>query len=244
MKRTRIFALMLLGLVLSACAGSEKFVGELIDVYEAQDRNGKPATQQQMVAAVREALNQGKDRAIGFLGRRDGFLKNAEARIPMPSHLTRVEQGLRKLGQNKIADDFILSLNRAAESAVPLAKKVLADAIRKMTVKDVVNIVRGPDDAATQYFRHVSEPKLRREILPIVAKSTDRMGVTRSYKKLIAQAGPLAAIVDLKSLDLDAYVTQKSLEGLFLFIAKEEKHIRENPVARTTELLRLVFGGD
>lgn len=244
MFRIRIFALMLLGLVLSACAGSEKFVGELIDVYEAQDGTGAPATRQQMVAAVREALNQGKDRAIGYLGRKDGFMKNPEVRIPMPSHLTRVEQGLRKLGQNKIADDFILSLNRAAEAAVPLAKKVLTDAVRQLTVKDVVNIVRGPDDAATQYFRRVSEPELRRGMLPIVAESTDRIGVTRSYKNLISRAGPLTAFVDLKSLDLDAYVMQKSLDGLFLFIAKEEKRIRANPVARTTELLRLVFGGN
>ena len=111
-----------------------------------------------------------------------------------------------------------------------------------MTVKDVVNIVRGPDDAATQYFRRVSEKKLHAGMLPIVTKATDRVGVTRSYKSMIRQAGALASLVDTKSLDLDTYVTRKTLDGLFLFIAREEKRIRENPVARTTKLLKLVFG--
>ena len=227
-------------LSLAGCAGSAEILDGLID----QHTNGasKAATQAQMVAAVREALNQGSARAVKSLGRRDGFTKNPQVRIPIPSHLQRIDQGLRKLGQSKVADEFILSMNRAAETAVPLAKDVLVDAIRKMTVKDVVNIVRGTDNAATQYFRTTSETKLQKGMLPIVSNATTRVGVTRSYKSLIQQAGPLSAFVDLRSLDIDTYVTQKALDGLFLLIAQEEKRIRENPAARTTELLKLVFG--
>ena len=239
-KNVTILALLLL---LPACAGSADFFDDLIKPRNGQSGSTQQVSQQQMVAAVREALNLGKDRAVEFLGRRDGFYNNSQVRIPMPSHLTRIDRGLRRLGQARIADDFILSLNRAAESAVPLAKKVLASAIRQMSVKDVVNIVRGPDYAATNYFRRVSEKELRAGMLPIVAKATSRVGVTRSYKQMITRAGPLAAFVDTKSLDIDAYVTQKSLDGLFLYIAKEEKRIRKEPIARTTELLRLVFGG-
>ncbi len=229
-------------LLLAACAGNAEILDDLIKQHTSGSTSSSTASKAQMAAAVREALNQGTNRAVKYLGRKDGFMKNPQVRIPMPSHLTRVEQGLRRLGQGKTADEFIFSLNRAAESATPLAKNILAEAIRKMTVKDVVNIVRGPDDAATQYFRRVSEKKLHAGMLPIVTKATDRVGVTRSYKSMIRQAGALASLVDTKSLDLDTYVTRKTLDGLFLFIAREEKRIRENPVARTTKLLKLVFG--
>ena len=228
-------------LSLAGCAGSP----ELLDLIDQQTHGtSKTATQAQMVAAVREALNQGNARAVKSLGRRDGFMKNPQVRIPMPQNLKRIDQGLRAIGQSKVADDFVLSLNRAGEAAVPLAKDVLVDAVKRMTVKDVVNIVRGPDNAATQYFRKTSEPRLRKGMLPIVSSATTRVGVTRSYKQMISRAGPLSAFVDLKSLDIDSYVTRKTLDGLFLLIAQEEKRIRENPVARTTELLKLVFGGN
>ncbi|KPK12685.1 MAG: hypothetical protein AMJ68_01185 [Acidithiobacillales bacterium SG8_45] len=244
MSRINAIRVSVLALLLSACTGNAGLLDDLSREYANRTGSSKPATQQQMVAGVREALNQGTDRAVKYLGRKDGFMKNPQVRIPMPSHLRSIDKGLRSVGQGKVADDFILSLNRAAESAVPLAKNVLTDAIRKMTVQDVVNIVRGPDNAATEYFRRVSEPKLRKGMLPIVARETDRVGVTRSYKSLVQQAGPLASFVDTKSLDLDGYVTQKSLDGLFLLIAQEEKRIRKEPVARTTELLKLVFGGN
>lgn len=240
MIKTRAFLLFIAILSLAGCAGGTELLDELI----GQQTNGtsKTATQAQMVAAVREALNQGNARAVKSLGRRDGFMKNPQVRIPMPQNLKSIDQGLRAIGQSKVADEFIRSMNRAAETAVPLAKDVLVDAIRRMTVKDVVNIVRGPDNAATQYFRATSEATLRKGMLPIVSNATARVGVTRSYKSLIQQAGPLSAFVDLKSLDIDTYVTRKTLDGLFLLIAQEEKRIRENPVARTTELLKLVFG--
>ncbi len=226
-------------------AASTSHAGYLEDLLRQQlgEQKTKDVSQQDMVAAVREALIQGNRTAVRVLGTRDGFYGNKRLRIPVPKHLTRIEQGLRQLGQGKTADEFILSLNRAAEHAVPLTRDVLVGAIRKMTVQDVLKIVRGPDDAATQYFRGKTEADLVKQLLPIVQSSTNKVGVTRSYKRLVKQAGPLAAFIDVKPLDLDRYVTRKCLDGLFATIADEEKRIRKHPVARTTELLKRVFGG-
>ena len=223
--------------------GNAGFLEDLLRASQTESSDTN-ISQQQMISAVRQALQQGSRRAIGSLGKRNGFLANKRVRIGVPSPLRNVEQTMRKLGQGKTADKFITSLNRAAERATPLAKNILLDAIQKMSVNDVVNIVRGPDDAATEYFRKTTSKQLTQSMLPIVTSATNRVGVTRSYKNLVKQAGPLIAFVDLKQLDLDAYVTQKCLDGLFLLIADEEKSIRKDPVARTTELLKKVFGGD
>ncbi len=228
--------------LLPACAGNAGFLEDLQKELQKQSNTVSPS-QQQMISAVRQALEQGSRRAVDSLGKHNGFLGNPEVRIPVPSQLRSIEQGMRRLGQGKTADAFITSLNRAAERAAPLAKDVLVAAIRQMSVQDVVNIVRGPENAATTYFRNKTNKQLTKSMLPIVTDATNKVGVTRSYKGLIKQAGPLAAFVDLKQLDLDTYVTRKCLDGLFLLIADEEKRIRKNPVARTTELLKKVFGG-
>lgn len=223
---------------------SDGHAGFLDDLFRASQNkiSDTNINQQQMITAVREALEQGSRRAIGSLGKRDGFLANEKVRIGVPFPLRNVERAMRKLGQGKTADEFIISLNRAAERATPLAKSILLDAIKKMSVNDVVYIVRGPDNAATEYFRKTTSKQLTLSMLPIIKRATNKVGVTRSYKSLIKQAGPLAAFVDLRQLDLDAYVTQKCLDGLFLLIADEERLIRKDPVARTTELLKKVFG--
>lgn len=228
--------------LLPACAGNAGFLEDLQKELQKQSSPAAPS-QQQMVTAVRQALEQGSRRAVASLGKRNGYLSNPKVRIPVPSNLKSIEQGLRRLGQGKTADAFVTSLNRAAERAAPLAKDVLVGAIRKMSVRDVINIVRGPENAATNYFRTKTNKQLTKSMLPIVTDATNKVGVTRSYKGFIKQAGPLAAFVDLKQLDLDAYVTRKCLDGLFLLIADEEKRIRKNPVARTTEILKKVFGG-
>ncbi len=218
--------------------------GFLEDLFKASQNNSSELeiSQQQMVSAVRQALTQGSRRAIDSLGKRDGFLANKRVRIGVPSPLRNVERAMRKLGQGKTVDEFITSLNRAAERATPLASKILLSEIQKMSVNDVANIIRGPDNAATEFFRKTTSKQLAQSMLPIVTSATNSVGVTRSYKSLVKQAGPLAAFVDLRQLDLDAYVTQKCLDGLFLLIADEERLIRKDPVARTTELLKKVFG--
>lgn len=200
-------------------------------------------TQGEMSGGLKEALAQGVEWSVNALGREDGFLGDERVRIPMPKPLRMVEQGARALGQDRYADEFITTMNRAAERAVPEAASILADAIRAMTVQDAAGILSGPDDAATRYFRRTSGETLEQRFLPIVREATSRSGVTVAYKNLVGKGGGMmGGLVDTRSLDLDRYVTEKTLDGLFTYIALEEKRIRENPLARGSDLLKKVFG--
>lgn len=205
----------------------------------------------QMTQGLREALGQGVERAVRTLGRDGGFLTNLSVRIPMPEKLQTAEKTLRALGQNQLADDFIASMNRAAEKAVPEAAAVFGDAIQQMTVSDARSILTGPDDAATQFFRRTTETNLYARFFPHVQKATEQVGVTSRYKQMTGKAEAAASLGGLlgggkktaaSALDLDGYVTQKALDGLFKTVADEEKRIRENPLARSTDLLQKVFG--
>jgi hypothetical protein len=192
--------------------------------------------------ALRDVLFNGTLSAIKELGRDNGFLKNLRVKIPMPKALQPVEKSLRFIGRGKVADDFIAAMNHAAERAVPEAIDVFKNAVKQMTFTDARNIVRGSEDAATQFFRRASEDRLRDKFLPIVQKFTEQVGVTAVYKRLIQQAGPVASLAGKDAVDLDGYVTQKALDGLFLLMADEERRIRRDPVAQTTAILRKVFG--
>ena len=191
--------------------------------------------------ALRELLSQGSVQAVSQLGRPDGYFANPRVRIPLPENLRRIERTLRSLGQGEVADEFILSLNRAAETAAPEAKAVFLDVVRGLTLKDTVAIVKGPDDAATRYLRQHADTTLTSRFLPIVSRATEQVGVTARYKKLTRRASFAGGVLDLSRLDLDNYVTQRALDGLFLLIGDEEQRIRRDPAARTTELLRKVF---
>ncbi len=196
-----------------------------------------------VIAGLKEALGQGARRAVKSLGRSDGFFRNAAVRIPVPEKLETIESTLRTLKQDRYADEFVLTMNRAAESAVPEAGAILSDAIRNMSVDDAKRILNGPDDAATQYFRKVGEQRLTKRMRPIVSEATSRAGVTSAYKALVDKAGFAATLVGADTVDIDGYVTREALDGLFLLIAQEEKRIRADPLARSTELLKKVFGG-
>lgn len=197
---------------------------------------------QDITAGLKEALAKGAQSAVSSLGRSDGFLGNDSVRIPLPEQLQTVDKVLRTLGQERYTDEFVTTMNRAAESAVPEASAILGDAIRRMTVEDAQNILNGPDDAATQYFRKVGEERLTSRFRPIVSEATSKAGVTSSYKQVIDSAGGAASLINADAMDLDGYVTSKALDGLFTMIAVEEKSIRDNPAARTSELLKKVFG--
>lgn len=194
-----------------------------------------------IAAGLKAALAQGTRTAVANLGRNDGFWGNAAARIPMPSGLKKLEKTVRGLGMGGYADQFHLSLNRAAEQAVPVAADVFVQSVQKLTLDDVRGILTGPGDAATQYFRRTTTDTLTAKFRPIVAGATAKVGVAQSYKQLSANAGPFAAAFGAPS-DLDGYVTQKALESLFLQVAAEELRIREDPAARGSEILRKVFG--
>lgn len=200
------------------------------------------AFQDDYTRGLQEVLLNGTLSAVKSLGRDGGFLKNLRVKIPMPKSLQPVEKTLRFIGQSKAADDFIAAMNHAAEKAVPVAIDVFKDSIKQMTFNDAKNIIRGPDDAATQFFRRTSERRLTEKFLPIVRKFTEQVGVTAQYKRMVEQAGPLARLAGRDAVDLDEYVTQKALDGLFLLIADEERRIRRDPLARTSDLLRIIFG--
>ena len=190
---------------------------------------------------LKEALIKGANAAVSNLGKVDGFLDNANVKIPMPKHLSMIESGLRKVGQDKIADSFVESMNRAAEKAVPEAASVFTDAIKGMSIDDAKGILNGGDDAATEYLKKSSGEKLRDRFRPLVEDAIGKVGVTKNYQDLVGKADFLSGFVDTDKLNLNNYVTDKALDGVFFMVAEEERKIRENPAARTTELLKKVF---
>jgi hypothetical protein len=204
-------------------------------------------SQDQVAAGLKEALGNGVQQAISMLGKTNGFLKDASVKIPMPQSLQKVEKSLRAIGQDQLADDFVSTMNRAAEQAVPQAAAVLADSIKQMSIADAKSILTATNNAATEYFRRTSETNLHARFLPIVKTATEKTGVTASYKKMTgASGGGLGGLSSKlfgnQAPDLEDYVTQKALDGLFVKIADQEKQIRQNPAARTTDLLQKVFG--
>jgi hypothetical protein len=208
----------------------------------------------QIAAGLKEALGKGVSNAVASLGHTGGFLTNAEVKIPMPENLQKVESGLRMAGQGQRVDDFIGSMNHAAEQAVPVAAGVFGDAIQRMTIDDAKGILSGPDDSATQYFRRTTQTNLFTRFHPIVQKATDSVGVTAQYKAMMGKFSELETLSGVSGLfgqkkpaipeagDIDTYITHKALDGLFKMVAAEEKDIRANPAARTTALLQQVFG--
>jgi hypothetical protein len=208
-------------------------------------------SQDQMAGGLKEALSKGVEHAVSSLGHDGGFLTNLNVKIPMPEKLQKVESALRLAGQNQMADDFVGSMNHAAEQAVPAAAGVFGDAIKQMSIEDAKGILAGANDSATQFFRRTTQTNLQAKFYPIVQKATDSVGVTARYKTMMGKFAAVDTLgglfgskspVKLEAADIDSYVTDKALDGLFKMVAEEEKNIRANPIARTTDLLQKVFG--
>ena len=197
---------------------------------------------EEIVQGLKEALTRGATAAVNGLGKPGGFLKNDRVRIALPDKARKAERALRKVGAGKAADQLIDTMNRAAETAVVEAKPVLWQAVKQMSLKDATEILRGKDDAATQYFRGATSTELTAKLRPIVEAATAKVGVAQKYEKFAGKASQLG-LLDAKEADLDAYVTEKALDGLFLMIADEEKAIRKDPLATGSSLLKKVFGG-
>jgi len=192
-------------------------------------------------AGIKEALATGTERAVMSLSRKDGYFGNAAVKILMPSSIQKVADVARMAGYQKQVDEFILSMNRAAEAAAPMASRYFGDAIRDMTLEDVRGILTGGNTAATEFFRRKTHDKLYVAFKPIVSQKVGEVGVTRAYKNMMGRYESVP-MMGGQSLDLDDYVTNKSLDGLFYMVGQEEKSIRTNPAARTTDLLKTVFG--
>jgi len=192
-------------------------------------------------SGLKAALTQGVGKAINTLGATDGFLGNKEVKIPLPSSLKKVEKIMKMMGMGKQSDELILKMNRAAEAAVPEAKTLLVDAIKKMTVADAKAILTGPQDAATQYFKKTTSTQMAEKFLPIVTKATEKVQLAETYNKY-AEMGSKYGVVKKEDANIEQYVTNKALDGVYLMIAKEEAAIRQDPVGQTSSLLKKVFG--
>ncbi len=195
----------------------------------------------QTAAGLKAALNQGAGKAIALLGKENGFFGNADVHIPLPGKMQKARKTLGKLGLKKQTDALELAMNRAAEAAVPQARQLFVDAISRMSVTDAVSILKGPEDAATQYFRATMTAPLTEAFLPIVGQATADINLAKTYDAVAAKGSSLG-LVDPEDASLDAYVTRKALDGLFLMMAREEAAIRKDPLGQADALLRAVFG--
>jgi hypothetical protein len=192
-------------------------------------------------SAVKEALRVATERAVRSTGQRDGFLRNRQIRIGLPGALGKLASGLRAVGMDEQVDELEVAMNRAAEQAAGQAAPVFVDAIASMTLQDAAAIVRGGDTAATDYFERTTSDPLRARFRPIVEQAMQQVGLAQRYDRLVGRYTALPFASKL-NLDLPGYVTEQTLAGLFHVVGEEEKRIRTNPAARTTELLEQVFG--
>ncbi len=199
-------------------------------------------TNSESIAGLKEALEKSSAAAIAQLGTANGFLGNPQVKIPLPGALKTAESGLRMMGMGKQTDELVVAMNRAAESAVIEAKPLFMNAIKNMSFQDASAIVTGGDDAATQYFKRTTSEQLTAKFLPIVKQATAKVDLAEKYNAIAGQASKFG-VLDAKSANVEGYVTQKTLDGLFLVMAEQEKAIRKDPIGTGSALLKRVFGG-
>lgn len=219
---------------LSGCAGFDS------SVVDGMLRGPEPLSEETIIAGLKEALEVGTRNATSVASAPGGFLENPLLFIPLPPELQEVDMRLRQIGLNRQMDDFVEKMNRAAEVASEEATEVFINSIRQMTVADARDILFGPDDAATRYFERTTRVELSVRFLPVVQDAINETGVATLYQWIIEQYNRIPFVED-KEYDLDAYVVDEGLDGLFLLIEGEEMKIREDPAARVTDLLRRVF---
>jgi hypothetical protein len=201
----------------------------------------QPLTSAEVAEGLKEALIKGISTGSDLASQLDGYFKNPEIKIPFPPDVKRVEDKLRQVGLGDQVDKFVMTLNRGAEDAAKEAKPIFITAIRSMTIQDAWSILKGENDAATQFLKRTTSSLLKEKFKPVIRTSLDKVSATKYYGDIVKRYNQLP-LVQKVNPDLDDYATDRAIEGLFIMIAKEEKNIRQNPVARTTELLRKVFG--
>jgi hypothetical protein len=226
-------------LLFCGCSSTQinQTLGEVNKALELE----QPLTTAEVGEALKEALIKGISNGSDLASQLDGYFKNPQIKIPFPPEVKKVEDKLRQLGLNNEVDRFILTLNRGAEEAAKEAKPIFISAIRSMTIQDAWGILKGEPDAATQYLKRTTSQQLKEKFQPVIQASLNKVNATKYYGDIVNTYNQIPFVQDVNP-DLNAYATEKAMEGLFILIAKEEKNIRENPVARTTELLRRVFG--
>lgn len=207
---------------------------------EAQSQTG-PLTENEVGMGIKEALINGISNGADLASKQDGYFLNPKIKIPLPPDVQRVEATLRKIGLGSQVDQFLLNLNRGAEDAASQAKPIFISAIKSLTIKDAFNILRGEKNAATQFLMRATSNELTNLFMPILEKSIDKTEATKYYTDLAGRYNQIPFVQKINP-DLKGFATQKAIEGLFTLVAEEELKIRENPIARTSELLKRVFG--
>jgi hypothetical protein len=233
-----------LGISLALCC-SVNLAAQLDDILKKAgeaigNRDTAGLSNDKIVAGLKQALQVSTGKAVALTGKTDGFLKNKAIKIVLPPKLETVGKGMRLIGMGSQVDELEVGMNRAAEQAAPKAKQIFLNALGKMSFDDARRILTGSDTAATDYFKRTSSADLTTAFSPIVHRSMQNVGVVKQYDQLIASAPGGSALAG--QFDLDKYVVGKTLDGLFYMLGQQEKQIRKDPAARTTELLKEVFG--
>ncbi|MFO7371091.1 MAG: DUF4197 domain-containing protein [Bacteroidales bacterium] len=239
MKNKSIIPFVLAALLLYSCGNTQL----LQDLSKAVGTTAGGYTESEAAQGIREALIKGTNEGISIVSVVDGYFKNSEIKIPFPPEAANIENKLRAVGLGAQVDKAILSINRAAEDAAKEAKPIFVSAITGMTIMDAINIVKGQDNAATQYLQKTTSLQLNDKFKPVIRNSLDKVNATKYWSELITTYNKIP-LVEKMNPDLASYVTDKAIDGLFVMIAREELKIRKDPVARTTEILRKVFGSN
>jgi hypothetical protein len=203
--------------------------------------SGGSISNDEVAAGLKEALTNGVSKGSDLVSQLDGYYKNPEIKIPFPPEVKQVETRLRQIGLGSEVDKFVESLNRGAEEAAKQAKPIFVTAVREMTIQDAWSILQGSNDAATQYLSRTTTPQLTDKFKPVIREALEKVNATKYYSDLVNTYNKIPLVTKVNP-NLDDYATQKAIQGLFIMVAKEEKNIRENPLARTSDLLKKVFG--
>lgn len=220
---------------------SLSFIGALAFCGNAFALSLSDLSQADASSGLKDALAQGAQVAVQQLGKPGGFSNNEAVRIELPGKLGKAAKTMKMMGMGDQVDELEAGMNKAAEAAVPQAQAILVDAVKKMSVSDAKGILAGGNDSATQYLNKSSREQIRAKFLPIVKQATDKIGVAQQYNALAGKAAAFGAI-DTKSANVENYVTEQALDGLFKMIAQQEETIRKNPAAAATSLAKKVFG--
>ncbi len=238
--------ILLLGLLLLTSISNAQTVKDLLKkatkvLTDTTKKQSLSLNQEDIANGLKEALTIGAEKGCSKLSQTDAFLKNAALKILMPPEAQKVEKTLRGIGFNQLADDFIISMNRAAEDACKTAAPIFVKAIKEMSITDGIEILKGADSSATTYLRTKTQDSLTAKFKPIIKNSLDKVDATKYWEKIVTTYNAIPLVNKKVNPDLAAYVTEKSMLGIYTEIALQEKDIRANPVARTTDLLKRVF---
>lgn len=236
MKRKIILAFLL---ATGACSSTQ--VNQAIDEASKALEIGPAPTSAEVGEGLKEALIKGISAGTSQVSQTDGYFKNLAIKIPFPPELKKVEQKLRQLGFGNEVDNFVMTMNRGAEDAAKEVKPIFVNAIRSMTIEDAWGILKGSPDAATQYLKRTTSPQIKEKFNPVIQNSLNKVSATKYYGDLVNTYNRIP-FVEKVNPDLNEYATDLAMQGLFVTIANEEKKIRDNPLERTTDLLKKVFG--